>query len=35
VKTLNVWVKPDGVYMVDAAGASTTKYAGPIPVVLP
>jgi hypothetical protein len=32
--TANVWVKPDGVYAVDANGAATTMYAGAIPVAL-
>lgn len=30
---VNVWVKPDGVYSVNASGVATTKYAGPITVV--
>jgi len=32
---LNVWVKPDAVYAVDATGASTTAYSGPITVAIP
>jgi Tfp pilus assembly protein PilV len=32
--TLNVWVKPDAVYGVDATGASTAPYAGPITMVV-
>ncbi len=32
--SVNVWVKPDGVYAVDAAGASTTMFTGPITVVV-
>jgi Tfp pilus assembly protein PilV len=34
VGTLNVWVKPDGVYGVSSTGASTTKFTGPITVVV-
>ncbi|MDQ1475680.1 MAG: hypothetical protein QOE62_909 [Actinomycetota bacterium] len=34
VGTVNVWVKPDGVYAVNASGASTTKYTTPITVVV-
>ena len=30
--TVNVWVKPDGVYGVSGTGASTTLFAGPITV---
>ena len=33
--TVNVWVKPDGVYAVDGTGASTTKYPGAITIALP
>jgi Tfp pilus assembly protein PilV len=34
--TVNVWVKPDGVYAVDGTtGASTTKYPGAITMALP
>ncbi|MCU1467258.1 MAG: hypothetical protein JWM72_3186 [Actinomycetia bacterium] len=33
--TVKVWVKPDGVYAVNSAtGASTTKFAGPVTVVV-
>lgn len=32
--SLNVWVKPDGVYAVDSAGNSTTKFTAAIPVVV-
>jgi Tfp pilus assembly protein PilV len=34
VGTVNVWVKPDAVYAVDAGGASTTAFAGPITVLV-
>lgn len=30
--TVNVWVKPDGVYGVSGTGAATTKFGGSIPV---
>jgi hypothetical protein len=32
--TVNVWVKPDGVYAVDSTGASTTLYPGAVPVTV-
>jgi len=32
--TLNVWVKPDAVYGVDATGAATVPYVGPITMVV-
>jgi Tfp pilus assembly protein PilV len=32
--TTDVWVMPDGVYAVDASGAATFPYAGPVPVVV-
>jgi hypothetical protein len=34
VGTVNVWVKPDGVYAVDATGAATTLYSTPVTVVV-
>ena len=33
--TLNVWVKPDAVYAVDASGASTSAFGGPITLTIP
>jgi prepilin-type N-terminal cleavage/methylation domain-containing protein len=32
--TLDVWVKPDGVYAVDGTGESTTAFVGPITMVV-
>ncbi len=32
--SVNVWVMPDGVYAVDGSGAATSKYTGPIVVVV-
>jgi hypothetical protein len=34
VGSVNVWVKPDGVYAVNASGAATTLYAAPVTVVV-
>jgi hypothetical protein len=34
VGSVNVWVKPDAVYAVNASGASTTAYATPVTVVV-
>jgi hypothetical protein len=33
-KSLNVWVRPDAVYGVNASGASTTPFVGPITMVV-
>ena len=30
----NVWVKPDGVYLVDNAGVATTKLSGPVTIAI-
>jgi Tfp pilus assembly protein PilV len=34
IGSVNVWVKPDGVYAVNASGVATTKFTGPVVVVV-